>query len=52
MASGQQHTVKEFVEETANQLNMKLKWKGRGLKEKILYGKNCVIEIIKRYLDL
>ena len=28
---------------------MKLKWKGRGLKEKCYLGKNCVIEISKRY---
>ena len=49
IASGQQHTVKDFIKETANQLNMKLKWKGRGLKEKCYLGKNCVIEISKRY---
>jgi GDPmannose 4,6-dehydratase len=33
IATGETHTVREFVEETARCLGMNLVWKGRGLKE-------------------
>lgn len=34
VATGQTHTVREFVEETARCLNLELKWTGTGQKEK------------------
>ena len=49
IASGIQHTVKDFIEQTAKQLNMKIRWKGKGLKEKCYLGEKCIIEISKRY---
>ena len=33
IATGVQHTVREFVNITANLLGFELKWKGRGVKE-------------------
>lgn len=33
LATGETHTVREFVEKTAERLGMKLMWKGKGLKE-------------------
>lgn len=34
LATGQTHTVREFVEEVAKHLGMNLVWKGKGIKEK------------------
>lgn len=34
IATGVQHSVREFVESTAKELGIPLKWKGKGLKEK------------------
>ena len=50
IASGYQYNVKEFVNLTANKLNMKIIWKGKGLKEKAYFNNKPIIEI-KKYLD-
>src|ERR1051326_6111493 len=34
IATGEQHSVREFVETTAGELGMKIKWKGKGAEEK------------------
>jgi len=34
LATGETHTVREFVEEVGNHLDMKIVWEGKGLKEK------------------
>ena len=51
IATGKQHSVREFIESTAKELNMKIKWKGKGIKEKGYdqHG-NCIVECKKKYL--
>ena len=50
MSSSKQYTVKDFINKVASQLNLKLSWKGKGLKEKA-YDKSgrVVIKISKHY---
>lgn len=47
LATGETHTVREFVEETAKCLNINLSWKGKGVKEKGIDKKTgkTIIEI-------
>ena len=33
IATGKQYSIRKFVEMTARKLNMKLSWKGKGIKE-------------------
>ena len=54
ISSGKSHTVKEFVNEACNQLNMKIKWSGKGLKEKAELiksnkKKEILIKVDKKY---
>ena len=51
IATGKQHSVREFIELSAKELNMKIKWKGKGIKEKGYdqHG-NCIVECKKKYL--
>ncbi|MDP3962610.1 MAG: GDP-mannose 4,6-dehydratase [bacterium] len=51
IATGETHTVREFVNEVAKNLGMDLAWKGRGLKEKAVDKKTgkVVIEIDPAY---
>ena len=44
IATGKQYSIKQFVNLTANKLNMKIKWKGRGVKEKAfdINGKSII----------
>jgi GDPmannose 4,6-dehydratase len=51
ISTEKQYTVKYFVNLVAKELNMKIKWKGKGLSEKGFdkFG-NCIIECKKRYL--
>lgn len=51
LATGEMHSVREFVEETAKLLNIKLIWKGKGVNEKGIDKKTCktIIEIDPRY---
>ncbi len=50
IATGKQHSVKQFIELVAKELNIKIKWKGRGIKEKGYDQKgNCIIECNKKY---
>ena len=50
IATGEQYSVREFVEEAARCLNIKIQWKGKGINEKGFNedGK-CIIEVDKRY---
>ena len=36
IATGKAHNVKEFINEACRQLNFKIKWVGKGLKEKAI----------------
>jgi GDPmannose 4,6-dehydratase len=51
IATGEQHSIREFVEAAAGELNISLKWRGSGAEEKGFdaYG-NCIVRIDPRYL--
>lgn len=51
IATGENHTVREFVEEVAKNLDMPLVWKGTGLKERGINKKTgkTLVEIDPRY---
>ncbi len=50
IATGVQYSIKEFINMTAKKLNLKITWKGSGLKEKGLDHKgNTIIECDKNY---
>ena len=50
IATGKQHTVKQFVEFVLNELKIKHYWKGTGIKTKCYDSKNnCIIECDKEY---
>tara|TARA_Y100000996_G_scaffold244723_1_gene192455 strand:+ start:4908 stop:5948 length:1041 start_codon:yes stop_codon:yes gene_type:complete len=50
IATNNQMTIKHFVNLVAKELNISIKWKGRGINEKAFDQKgNCIIEINKRY---
>ena len=50
IATGVQYSIKQFINLTAKKLNMKLAWKGKGIKEKA-YDENgkSIIECDKNY---
>ena len=49
IATGQQYSVKEFINYTAKELGILIKWKGRGVNEKGYWNNKCIIEIDKQY---
>ena len=51
IATGEQHSVREFVEKAANALGMEINWKGRGAEEKGYDAKtgNTVVIVDPRY---
>ena len=45
-----QYSIKNFINLVAKNLNMKIKWVGKGINEKAFDGKNnCIIECNKKY---
>lgn len=50
IATGEQHSVREFIELAAKQLDMQIEWRGSGVEEKG-YDQNgkCIVEIDARY---
>jgi|TARA_B110000211_G_scaffold161_1_gene209 GDPmannose 4,6-dehydratase len=50
IATGKQYSVKEFINLTAKELNMKITWKGKGIKQ-VAYDKvgKVIIECNKKY---
>jgi GDPmannose 4,6-dehydratase len=50
IATGSQHSVREFIDVAADTLKMKISWKGRGVKEKGYdeTGK-CIVSVDPRY---
>jgi GDPmannose 4,6-dehydratase len=51
IATGKQYSVKYFVTLVANELNLKIKWNGKGINEKgIDSSGNCIIKCSKKYL--
>ncbi len=51
IATGEQHSVREFAEQTALALDMRLEWRGRGIDEQAVDAKSgrTVIRIDSRY---
>lgn len=50
IASGEQHSVREFVEEAARELGMRISWKGSGVEEKGSDGDGrCIVAVDPRY---
>lgn len=51
LATGENHTVREFVEEVARNLDMDIKWKGKGINEKGIDKKTgkTIVEIDPHY---
>jgi GDPmannose 4,6-dehydratase len=51
IATGKQYSIKEFISFVIKELEMKIVWKGKGIKEKGYDGnKNIIIECDKNYL--
>jgi len=50
IATGKTYSVKYFIDKAAKYLNLKLKWKGKGINTKAYDEKgNCIIECDKKY---
>ena len=50
IATGKQFSVKEFINLSLKALNIKYRWKGKGIKSKCFdHNGNCIIECKKRY---
>jgi GDPmannose 4,6-dehydratase len=50
IASGEQHSVREFVEQAAHELEMSVTWKGTGTDEKGYDPEgNCIVEVAPHY---
>lgn len=50
IATGQQYSVRDFINQVAQQLDMRLEWHGQGVKEKAIDAQGrCVIAIDPRY---
>ena len=53
ICTGKQYSIKEFINLVSKELKMKIKWIGKGIKEKGFdENNNCIIECSKKYLDL
>jgi GDPmannose 4,6-dehydratase len=50
IATGEQYTVREFVNAAAEEMGMHLAWRGRGLEEKAfdIHGR-CIVGVDSRY---
>lgn len=49
IATGEQHSVREFVEEAAKHVEMEIKWKGKGVDEKGYANGQCVVAVDPKY---
>ena len=51
IATGEQHSVREFVERAAAELGMRLRWEGEGVAERGIDGRTgrCVVAVDPRY---
>ena len=51
ISTGKQYSIKQFINLAAKKLNMKIVWKGKGIKEKAYNEKGIpIIECDKKYL--
>tara|TARA_B100000575_G_C23102342_1_gene636060 strand:+ start:140 stop:1174 length:1035 start_codon:yes stop_codon:yes gene_type:complete len=50
ICTGVQYSVKQFINLVSKELRLKIKWRGKGIKEKAFDNKgNCIIECNKKY---
>ena len=51
IASGEQHSVRDFVNKAAGQLGMKVRWEGNGVDEKVIDENTgqCIVKVDHRY---
>ena len=49
ISTGEQYTVKDFINIASEKLDMKIYWKGKNLKEVAYYKDNPIIQIDKKY---
>ena len=49
IATGKQTSVREFINITAKKLNIRLKWSGKGIREKGYFNGKSIIEVKKNY---
>jgi GDPmannose 4,6-dehydratase len=50
IATGEQHSVREFAEAAAGELGIKIKWKGKGAEEKGYDAEGrCIVAVDRRY---
>jgi GDPmannose 4,6-dehydratase len=49
ISTGEQHSVREFVEVAAKELDMNIKWQGDGVNEKAIWKGKTIISIDSRY---
>jgi len=51
VATGEQHTVREFCEKAFREVGIELEWKGKGVEEKGIDKKtgNVIVEVMQRY---
>jgi GDPmannose 4,6-dehydratase len=51
IATGEQHSIRDFVEAAADELDISLRWRGTGADEKGYDARgNCIVQIDPRYL--
>ena len=50
IATGKQYSIRDFINMVAKALDIKIKWRGKGIKEKAYdQNNNCIIECKKKY---
>ncbi len=49
IATGEQQSVRAFVDAAATELGMPIRWQGQGIDEKGLLGERCVVAVDPRY---
>jgi len=53
IATGEQYSVRDFVNAACSELGMQIRWEGRGIEEKGYDGNNnCIVEVDSRYFRL
>ena len=49
IATGKQYSVRDFINESAKNLNMKIEWRGHGVEEVGYFNDKDVVVVDKRY---
>jgi GDPmannose 4,6-dehydratase len=49
IASGQQHSVRDFVNLAAKKIDMEINWEGSGINEKGYHNNRCIVRVDEKY---